>query len=141
MIRPWAKRPIQMKANQMDDLSRIKERKAALKSELADLETAERVLEQLRSPRNGTKSVARITAAKVPAGHSLKTIAEYAKEILPKAGAEGMHFREVAHEALRMGYTGRKSSTEKAIAQSFWATMHRDKQTFVAIGDGRYSLK
>lgn len=57
------------------------------------------------------------------------------------ANSDGLHYSDVAKTAMRQGYKGREGSDEKTVATSFAQIMHREKATFVSIGDGRFKLK
>jgi hypothetical protein len=125
----------------MNDRERIAARIAVLRAELSDLETADRVLERLNAPHGTTPILAGQKRVTPPAQASeLKTIADFAKDILASATPEGMHFTEIADQAMARGYAGRKGSEEKSIRQSFWATMRRDGNTFKMLGEGRFRL-
>jgi hypothetical protein len=124
----------------MDDHSLIQQRIVRLRAELAELEIASRVLTGLRSQTNGvtrTRGGGRRKAQVAP----VRKIADYASEILAGAGEEGMHFRDIAKEAMNRGYRGRKGSNDKSIGLSFWSTMHRGKKVFANLGQGRFRLK
>ena len=123
----------------MDDQTLIRQRITQLRAELTELETAARVLNNLRSTSNGATRTKRGARGKGQEG-SAKTITDYAKEILAAGDASGMHFRAVADEAIQQGYKGRAGSKVKAIQQSFWATMKRNDKTFKAVGQGKFTL-
>lgn len=125
----------------MDDRQKIDNRVAELKAELAELETAARVLERLNSSQNGAGSQDRQRLVKLNSNDALKTITDYAKAILAGAKADGMHFNEVAEAAMSRGYRGRKGSDDKAIRQAFWVTMRRHEDSFEMLGEGRFKLK
>ena len=124
----------------MNDRERIAARISVLRSELAELETADRVLERLHAPQAGTAIPAVNRQVNTNSRDELKTIADYAKALLAKS-PDGMHFTDIADQAMARGYRGRKGSEEKAIRQSFWATMRRDGEAFEMLGEGMFKLK
>src|SRR5262245_27949564 len=124
--------------NPMDDRQKIAVRRAQLEAELAELMTAERVLNRLNAtPADKPR---RQKANGAPAATGLKTISDFARSIL-SANADGVHFTEIADTAVEQGYHGRKGSSPKAVRQSFWATMRRDEITFQKLGGGKFKLK
>jgi hypothetical protein len=126
----------------MDDLERLETSIAQMRMKLTDMETAARVLRELRATTNGSVRRTRSRVADHEAAHAVaaKTITEHAREILATAGSGGMHFKDVATKALSHGYQGRKGTSEKAIKQSFWATMKRNDKIFKALGSGKFTL-
>jgi hypothetical protein len=115
----------------MSDLNRIDERISELNMELAELQTAARVLRRLggHKDQNGSQDTGK------------KTICDLAKEILLEAGDDGLHFTEIAKRAASQGYKGRRGSTDKTVAKSFSQTMHRVDSIFASMGQGRFRLK
>ncbi len=129
----------------MDDLGRIQSRIESLRGEISELEIAARVLRGLRSgANNGASHPARVRRSirrprPRPAGKL--TIADFARDVLRDSDNGGMHFREVADQAVKLGFRGRKGSGAKTIQQSFWATMKRSPTVFDALGGGKFKLK
>jgi hypothetical protein len=122
----------------MDDLGRIQNRIEQLRAELRELDIAAKVLHGLRAGSNGT------TRTKLRVERKAKSkgkIIDFAQDVLRGAGEQGMHFREVADAAVKLGFKGRKGSQLKTIQQSFWATMKRSPDVFDAIGSGKFKLK
>ena len=129
----------------MDDLGRIQARIDSLRGEISELEIAARVLRGLRSGgSNGVSRAARVRRSvrrPQPSSTGKPTIADFARDVLKSGGNEGMHFRQVADQAVKLGFRGRRGSQPKTIQQSFWATMKRSPDIFEALGGGKFKLK
>lgn len=70
----------------------------------------------------------------------LKTIVDFARVVLGDAGSEGMHFRDIAVEAVKKGYRGKAGSTPEAIADSFRVTLRRHGDVFTRTSEGHFRL-
>jgi HB1, ASXL, restriction endonuclease HTH domain len=119
---------------------------AKKQAELAELEAALRVL--LRLSGSGEKSG--YIQGSVPLSNNVvrsslagRTIIQAAEIVLREHKNQPMHFRAIAQEALKRGYTGRatgdRDSVEHRTAQSFWASMYRS-ENFQQTGKGYFKL-
>jgi len=64
---------------------------------------------------------------------------EYARVVLVKCGKA--HYRDIAQEALKMGYQNRRGSSPASLQRSFLDTLRRDDDEFEALGKGYFKLK
>jgi hypothetical protein len=123
----------------MSDLEKIQQRIAVLKEELAECETAARVLRRLAREEHAGVGRNPRPRGRLEAPPRM-TILEAAKAILAEKKGE-LHFSVVADEAIARGYKGKKTSAPDAIHKSFWATMKRNPAVFEAVGAGKFKLK
>ena len=125
----------------MRDSDRIEQRIAQLRTELADLETAKRVLANLSGDTSATaKPVVTPSSHVKITGIQPKNILEYAKQILADSGEGGMHSIRVADEAIHLGFKGRGESDPAKIRKSFAAIMNRNPEVFEALGASKFRL-
>ena len=128
------------------DLESALARQAELQAELEEIAVIIRYLR--RKDSNGhSGSPAPLIPVAAPAvlsatGYKRKRIWEAAQLILAEWPDHTGHFEEVADEAVKRGFKGRKNSTDqKIIRQSFWSIMRRYSDMFEFIGAGRFRLK
>lgn len=124
----------------MSELQLVENRITELKTELQELEVTARVLRRFvangRSPgRRRRRSQGQDESA------PRLTIVEAAKRVL--AGGVEVHYLAIAEQAIKHGYRGKKGSTAKMIAKSFWSTMKAKKNhgIFEATGGGKFRLR
>jgi hypothetical protein len=131
-----------------DLLKELESELAQKRAELAELETAIRVVRRRVEAKpeadNGTVGNAPHEPSPTvkDAEHSpppAKTITEWAVEILSERGP--MHFKEVSTEAIRRGYTSPRGTDTEAAHRSFWAMMNRKTDVFESVGRGMFGLK
>ena len=125
----------------MSDLERIETRIGQLRAELADLETASRVIRNLSESQRNGKAVTRTKVKPIGMGGASKPrIADFAVAILQEHGQQ-MHYVAVADKAIARGYKGKKNSNQEKVQKAFWATMKRAPEVFEAVGQGEFKLK
>ncbi|MDG7023005.1 MAG: winged helix-turn-helix domain-containing protein [Nitrososphaerota archaeon] len=65
-----------------------------------------------------------------------KSFADYAYELLFRAGQEGMHYRELTAQILKL-----KQTKGKTPDQTILSILERDKRRFEKVGKGTYRVK
>lgn len=120
------------------ELLQIEERITALAAELADLQTAARVLRSLNGKTLKTATKREILPPDFRRDLENSTIIEAAQKVLDDY-SEPMHFKEIAKAAGDRGYSS--GPGRKINPASFWQLLKRNKDKFEAKGSGTFSLK
>jgi hypothetical protein len=141
------------------EIAETKARMARLQTELAELETAARVIRRYQPTEEAGQEVgvggdlfsppptgggqgnglpAPSPAGSGPVGTRM-TVRQYAIAILGERGP--MHFKELAEEAVRRGFHSVQSNAPGAEERTFTSLLYRDEETFEQKGRGVFALR
>lgn len=131
-----------------DLLEKLESQILQKRTELADLETAARVIRQLAgiagTTHHASNGIAGDTSPRARQGTTEfadKTILEASVQILREAKGRPMHYREIAAEAVGRGYSSGRDKSYKSLERSFWDTLRRRAGDEVVFeGKGKFVL-